>query len=99
DLGAILAEVTASATARGWSLAGDADVAALIDSPIAPLDPLDLDLLLTLGGDGTLLRGAHRLAGATVPILGLNFGRVGFLTAMPRDRAIEALDLWQQGRF
>ncbi|HPF62671.1 MAG TPA: NAD(+)/NADH kinase [Gemmatimonadales bacterium] len=68
-----------------------------LDAP--PLDPTALDLLLTLGGDGTLLRAAHRLRGAPVPILGLNFGRIGFLTAMPRDRAIEALDLWQEGRY
>jgi NAD+ kinase len=39
-----------------------------------------LDCLLTFGGDGTLLRGARLLDGAATPIIGINVGRVGFLT-------------------
>lgn len=42
--------------------------------------PSVLDALLTLGGDGTLLRGARLLDGARVPIIGINLGRLGFLT-------------------
>lgn len=99
DLGAILAGVTASIDARGWELSGDEELAGLLDRSLPALVPATLDLLLTLGGDGTLLRGAHRLEGAPIPILGLNFGRVGFLTAMHRDRALEALDLWESRQF
>lgn len=43
-------------------------------------DPSSIDALLTLGGDGTLLRGARLLDGARVPIIGINLGRLGFLT-------------------
>jgi NAD+ kinase len=43
-------------------------------------DASQLDALLTLGGDGTLLRGARLLDGARVPIIGINLGRLGFLT-------------------
>jgi NAD+ kinase len=42
----------------------------------------DFDLLITLGGDGTILRAARMAAEHSVPILGLNLGRVGFLAEM-----------------
>ena len=51
-----------------------------------------LDCLITLGGDGTLLRGARLLNGADTPILGLNLGRVGFLTTAAPDTLDWALD-------
>src|SRR5207237_2398227 len=53
-----------------------------------------LDCLITLGGDGTLLRGARTLNGAATPILGVNLGRVGFLTtagSQTLDWALDAL--------
>src|SRR5712691_1756758 len=53
-----------------------------------------LDCLITLGGDGTLLRGARVLNGGDTPILGVNLGRVGFLTtatAQTLDWALDAL--------
>jgi NAD+ kinase len=44
-----------------------------------------VDALLTLGGDGTLLRGARFLGGREIPILGINLGRLGFLSACSPD--------------
>ncbi|HZO97241.1 MAG TPA: NAD(+)/NADH kinase [Gaiellaceae bacterium] len=42
----------------------------------------DPDVALVLGGDGTMLRALARFLGSGVPVLGVNFGRVGFLTAI-----------------
>ena len=44
------------------------------------------DIAIVLGGDGTMLRALTRFRGTDVPVLGVNFGRVGFLTAIaPAD--------------
>src|SRR3989475_9529427 len=64
--------------------------------PEPPPPPLhrapQLDCLITLGGDGTLLRGARALDGAHTPILGINLGRVGFLTTASSQSLDWALD-------
>jgi len=43
------------------------------------------DLAVVLGGDGTMLRGLRRFLGTGVPVLGVNFGRVGFLAGVEAD--------------
>ena len=48
-------------------------------------DPRDADLAVALGGDGTMLRTLARLLGSDVPVIGVNFGRVGFLAAIEPD--------------
>lgn len=40
------------------------------------------DLAVALGGDGTMLRALHRFLGTGVPVIGVNFGRIGFLTSI-----------------
>jgi len=54
-------------------------------------DPSALDALLTLGGDGTLLRGARIISPHPVPILGVNLGRLGFLTCCNADQLSNAM--------
>lgn len=62
-------------------------------------DPKSIDALITVGGDGTLLRGARFLDGAAVPILGINLGRLGFLTTCGTDHVDEALRLLAAGQY
>jgi len=52
-------------------------------------DVATADLAVVLGGDGTVLRALARFLGSGVPVIGVNFGRVGFLSSMGR-RDLEA---------
>ena len=52
-------------------------------------DPARADIAVVLGGDGTMLRALTRFLGTGVPVIGVNFGRVGFLSSMGR-RDLEA---------
>jgi len=51
----------------------------------------EVDLLLVFGGDGTMLRVAREIAGSGTPILGINIGSLGFLTAVPSSELATAL--------
>ena len=47
--------------------------------------PADVEVAIVLGGDGTMLRALQRFLGTGIPVIGVNFGRVGFLSSIPRD--------------
>ncbi len=58
-----------------------------------------VDLLLSLGGDGTVLRSVFALGGAEAPILGINLGNLGFLTSVPDTQAVPALRALAAGAY
>lgn len=78
--------------ARLRDLVGDGEL-------LTPDGCADLDLVVTLGGDGTLLRGARLVAAEGVPVLGINLGHLGFLTSAPREEVETALERWGAGDF
>jgi NAD+ kinase len=74
--------------------------------PGDPLEPeiegtLDdgVDLLITLGGDGTFLWGARLVAERGVPVLGINLGHMGFLTSITLNGIEEAMERLFQGEY
>jgi len=57
------------------------------------------DLLIAFGGDGTMLRVAREMRGSQTPVLGINAGALGFLTAVPAQEMKAALQAVLAGRF
>jgi NAD+ kinase len=99
DLRSLLRELAALSPSRGIRLLTEPSLVPLWDGAMPLLDQEVPDVLITFGGDGTLLRGARLLHGREVPILGVNLGRVGFLTTATREKLDEALDAVISGRY
>ncbi len=59
----------------------------------------DVDLAIVLGGDGTMLRALKRFLGTGVPVLGVNYGRVGFLTSIKQEELEGGLRRAFEGEF
>jgi NAD+ kinase len=99
DLRAVLEHVALQAPYRDITLFSEERLATFWNRDIPSFEGLELDALVTFGGDGTLLRGARLLAGRETPILGVNLGRVGFLTTATRETLEPALDCLVAGRY
>ena len=55
------------------------------------------DLIITIGGDGTILRGAHAAASQDIPVLGTNMGRVGFMSDVEHENALDEIGWYLDG--
>jgi NAD+ kinase len=59
----------------------------------------EADFWLVLGGDGTMLRSSHEAAVFNVPMLGINFGTLGFLTDTDKEKGLDALEKLINGHY
>lgn len=57
----------------------------------------DVDVLVALGGDGTMLRAVQLVGGNPVPIIGVNIGLLGYLASVELDSALQAVQTWCSG--
>src|SRR3972149_4742234 len=100
DLRGLLTRLAQAAQRHRFTLFSEPELAELWPQPVARLaDGEPLDLLITFGGDGTLLRGARLLAERDAPILGVNLGRMGFLTTATPETLDEALAAAASGSY
>ena len=76
-------------------------VAALGCRPLMDADEIfsHSDLILVLGGDGTMLQAAHKASVAGIPLMGVNLGTLGYLTDIEPGELDQALNAVLQGRF
>ena len=90
--------------ARGLSAVLEKETAGLVPAASVPCVtkaelPAHADLLVILGGDGTLLSMARAVGDLGVPLLGVNLGGLGFLTATTLDEMFPALEALLAGRM
>lgn len=81
------------------SLREDFGLEVPISGYLEDMEALDLDFAISLGGDGTFLRTARRVSSQRIPILGINLGRLGFLTDIDLDEALSEVHLFLEGRY
>ncbi|HTC75185.1 MAG TPA: NAD(+)/NADH kinase [Edaphobacter sp.] len=98
EVAGILRDLIAWLEARHYNYLLDPDSAAYIDAP-NPIERVDLprykpNLVIVLGGDGTLLAAARAFARTTTPILSVNLGSLGFLTEIPLSDLYLTLEAW-----
>jgi NAD+ kinase len=79
---------------------GVAGLARDADARLAPPEEFaeGLDLVVSVGGDGTFLRAAHHAVEVDRPVVGVNVGRLGFLTAVDPDQAEDVIGRALEGR-
>ena len=98
-LGDVLATLRRLAPSLGLVLSYEDSLRDIAGADAPAIVPGEVDAMLTLGGDGTLLRAARLLDEHPVPILGINLGHLGFLTCCPADALESALGRLARGEY
>lgn len=80
-------------------LSKHAEIVGMDCDDASDLSKIQADAVLVLGGDGTLLSAARRLMGRPVPLMGVNFGRLGFLASFTPEELWTNLDALLEGRL
>jgi NAD+ kinase len=103
DARAVVCELAAWLIARGRKVVVDRDTAGLLPDCATVVErrevPGQVDLIVVLGGDGTLLSVARLVDGRDVPILGVNLGGLGFLTATTLGALYPTLEAVLRGEY
>ncbi|MBK9176217.1 MAG: NAD kinase [Flavobacteriales bacterium] len=94
---AAIEPVLATGLAEWLSRCGESVTAAVMAE--RDIERQDLDLCISLGGDGTLLDSVALLGRAGIPVLGINLGRLGFLSNVRLEEVDEALAALKEGRY
>jgi NAD+ kinase len=101
ELATILPELRAWLAQRGWTCILDQESAAYLPgSEGVARSEMHLrkpDLVIVLGGDGTLLAAARAFAHTNIPLLSVNLGQLGFLTEVPLSDLYATLQAWCDG--
>jgi NAD+ kinase len=103
DSAEAVAAILGWARGRGVDVLGLRDEVSRIGDGVVPIDPADIatraDLVVSLGGDGTMLRAMRLAQPGGVPVLGVNLGRLGFLAELDVPELGAALGAVDEGRF
>lgn len=67
--------------------------------PLSVVNPKEIDFIISLGGDGTILRLVHRYGEIESPLLGINLGGLGFMADIPLDEIIPSLQELLDGHY
>lgn len=103
ELEQILGDLLPWLSSHGFSAILDPNSATYLNREDEAVDRQEMaeqepGIVITLGGDGTLLSAARAFAHADVPLLGVNLGSLGFLTEVPLSELYITLEAWLAGK-
>ena len=103
NVGEAIKRVTSLAAGMGFTVLAEARAAALCPSErsceVKDFAAEGAEVVVVLGGDGTMLDAAHKVAGQHLPLMGLNIGSLGYLTSVEEHQFGDALQQLRENRY